>query len=92
MPSYYRLVGEYKLYGPWAIISAPSYGKQASVDENTELCIILEKLRRPCYASQEIVEVLKLKCSRFVVSRILETWGLLSGKLKPVALDEYVVE
>lgn len=91
-PSYYRLISDYKLYGPWAIISAPSYGKQVSIGGDTELCIILEKLKRPRWTSQEIVDALDLKCSRFVVNRVLETWGLLEDNLKPVALDEYVVE
>jgi len=90
--SYYRLINDYKLYGPWAIISAPSYGKQASIGGDTELGIILEKLKRPHWSPQEIVDALDLKCSRFVVTRVLETWSLLEGNLKPVALDEYVVE
>lgn len=89
--SYYRLINDYKLYGPWAIISAPSYGKQLSIGGDTELSIILEKLKKPRCSAQEIVDALDLKCSRFVVNRVLEAWSLLEDCLKPVALDEYIV-
>ncbi|MCB1111026.1 MAG: transposase, partial [Chlamydiia bacterium] len=91
LPSYYRLINDYKSYGPWAIISAPSYGKQASIGGETELNIILEKLRNPKWTAQQIVDALELKCTRFVVNRVFETWGL-EDTLKPIALNEYVVE
>ena len=92
LPSSYRLISDYKFYGPWAIISSPSYGKQVSIGEDTELSIILDKLRHPHRTAQEVVDLLDLKCSRFVVNRVFETWGLLKDNLKPVALDEYVIE
>ncbi len=91
-PGYYRLVNDYKLYGPWAVISAPSHGNQGSISGETELRIILEKLRHPQLSSQSIVDVLNLKCSRFVVNRVLMNWKLLDDNLKPVALDEYISE
>lgn len=92
LTSYYRLIEDYKWYGPWAIVSAPSFGKSASIAEETELNIILEKLRHPQWTGQQIVDALNLKCTRSIINRVLKTWGLMVENLKPVALDEYIVE
>ena len=51
--SYYRLVEEYRIFGPWAVIPANLPEKEA-MNSGTELNIILEKLRYPrCSASDE---------------------------------------
>ncbi len=92
LPGYYRLINEYKLFGPWAIMSAPSHGNQGSISGETELRIILEKLKNIRLSPQDIVDTLELKYSYYVVRRILIKWGLLNDNLKPIALDEYVVE
>ena len=86
--SYYRLVQDYRLFGPWAVIPANLPGKEAMSSE-TELSIILEKLRHPYWSAQEIVKILKLRCSRFAVNRIFSRWGLTDKNRYPVALDQY---
>lgn len=86
--SYYRLVQDYRLFGPWAIIPANLPGKEALSSE-TELAIVLEKVRHPQWSAQQIVEILKLHCSRFAVNRVFSRWGLTDKNRPPVALDHY---
>lgn len=86
--SYYRLLKEYRLFGPWAIIPAHLPGKEAMGSE-TELSIMLKKLRYPSWSAQQIVDSLKLHCSRFSVSRVCRRWELTDKKRLPVALDHY---
>jgi transposase len=88
LTSYYRLVKDYRLFGPWAIIPANLPGKE-SMSSETELSIILEKLRHPYWSAQEIVKIFKLRCSRFAVNRVFSRWGLADKKRYPVALDQY---
>ncbi len=86
--SYYRLLKEYRLFGPWAIIPAHLPGKEAMGSE-TELSVMLKKLRYPSWSAQQIVDSLKLHCSRFSVSRVFRRWELTDKKRLPVALDHY---
>jgi len=86
--TYYRLVQDYRLFGPWAVIAANLPGKEA-MNSETELSIILEKLRRPYCSAQEMVKILKLRCSRFTVNRVFFRWGLTDKNRYPVALDQY---
>lgn len=86
--SYYRLVEDYRLFGPWAIISANLPGKEAMSNE-TEMSIILKKLRHPNWSAQQIVKDLKLRCSRFAVNRVFSRWDLGDKNRQPVALDQY---
>lgn len=86
--SYYRLVQDYSLFGPWAVIPANLPGKEG-MSSQTELAIILEKLRHPGWSAQQIVKVLKLRCSRFAVNRVFSRWALTDKKRHPVALDQY---
>ena len=86
--SYYRLVHEYRLFGPWAVIPAYLPGKEA-MSSDTELNIILQKLRHPYFSAQEIVKALKLRCSRYAVNRVFSRWSLTDKKRAPVALDQY---
>ncbi len=91
MPTYYRLVADYKLYGLWAIISAHSPGKQ-NLSAELQLSIIMEKLKHPKWSPEIIIKTHKLKVSRFTVYRVIKRWGLDDRNLKPVALDEYLGE
>ena len=86
--SYYRLVHEYRLFGPWAVIPANLPGKETMSSE-TELNIVLQKLRRPYFSAQEVVKALKLRCSRYAVNRVFSRWSLTDKKRAPVALDQY---
>ena len=86
--SYYRLVDEYRLFGPWAIIPANLPGKEA-MSSATELNIILEKLRYPGCSAQQIVKTLKLRCSKYAVYRVFSRWGLTDKNRAPIALDRY---
>ncbi|MCK4390893.1 MAG: transposase, partial [Desulfobacterales bacterium] len=86
--SYYRLVEDYRLFGPWAVIPANLPGKEAMSSE-TELTIVLEKLRHPYWSAQQIVKLLKLRCSRFAVNRVFSRWALTDKNRAPVALDQY---
>lgn len=86
--SYYRLVQGYRLFGPWAVIPANLPGKE-SMSSETELTIILEKLRHPYWSAPQIVKILNLRCSRFAVNRIFSRWGLTEKNRYPVALDQY---
>ncbi|KPA15654.1 transposase, IS4 family [Candidatus Magnetomorum sp. HK-1] len=89
MPTYYRLIADYKLYGLWAIVPAHSPGKQ-SLSSELQLAIILEKLKHPMWSSEIIIKTHKLKVSRFAVHRVIKRWGLLNKNRIPVALDEYL--
>ena len=73
--SYYRLVKDYSVFGPWAVIPGNLPGKETMSNE-TELDIILQKLRYPHYSAQEMVNVLKLRCSRYAVNRVFSRWAL----------------
>jgi len=86
--SYYRLVDEYRLFGPWAIIPANLPGKE-SMGSATELNIILEKLRYPLCSAQQIVKALKLRCSKYAVYRVFSRWELTDKNRAPIALDRY---
>ena len=86
--SYYRLVEEYRIFGPWAVIPANLPGKEA-MSSGTELNIILEKLRYPCCAAPDIVKALELRCSKYAVYRVFSRWGLTDKNRQPIALDRY---
>jgi hypothetical protein len=86
--SYYRLVKDYSVLGPWAVIPGNLPGKETMSNE-TELNIILKKLRYPGYSAQEMVNMLKLRCSRYAVNRVFSRWSLTDRKRQPIALDQY---
>lgn len=86
--TYYRLVEAYRAYGPWGVIGSPLPGKEG-LSEELQLNVILTKLRHPRFSAQDVVEALKLRCSRFQVHRILQQWELTDKNRQPVALDEY---
>ncbi len=88
--TYYRLIKEYRLYGPWAIISANAYGKKDSISDELQLRILLERLEHPSWSAQQIVDTVKLRCSRYVVNRIIKRWGLQDKGRSPVALDRFL--
>ncbi|GAH41357.1 unnamed protein product, partial [marine sediment metagenome] len=88
--TYYRLIKEYRLYGPWAIISANAYGKKDSISDELQLKILLERLEHPTWSAQQIVDTGKLRCSRYVVNRIIKRWGLQDKGRSPVALDRFM--
>ena len=88
LTSYYRLVEDYRLFGPWAVIPANDPGKN-SMSSDTELSIILEKLRHPPLSAQEVVKALKLRFSRYAVNRVFSRWGLTDKNRPPIALDRY---
>ena len=91
LTSYYRLVKDYRLFGPWALIPANTPGKDTMSDE-TELSIVLYKLRHPRESAQGIVNILKLRCSRFTVNRVFSRWALTDRTRAPVALDQFCSE
>jgi hypothetical protein len=91
LTSYYRLVKDYRLFGPWALIPANTPGKDTMSDE-TELSIVLHKLRHPRESAQGIVNILKLRCSRFTVNRVFSRWDLTDRMRAPVALDQFCSE
>ena len=86
--SYYRLVKDYSVFGPWAVIPGNLPGKETMSNE-TELDIILQKLRYPHYSAQEMVNVLKLRCSRYAVNRVFSRWALTDRDRPPIALDQF---
>ena len=88
LTSYYRLVRDYRVFGPWAVIPGNLPGKETMSNE-TELSIILQKLRYPHWSAQEIVKVLKLRCSRYAVNRVFSRWALTDRNRPPVALDQF---
>ncbi len=89
MPTYYRLVADYRLYGLWAVIPARSPGKQSPCPE-LQLAIILDKLKHPKWSPETIIKTHKLNVSRFTVHRVIKRWGLEDKHRNPVALDEYL--
>jgi len=86
--SYYRLVKDYSVFGPWAVIPGNLPGKETMSNE-TELDIILQKLRYPHYSAQEMVNMLKLRCSRYAVNRVFSRWALTDRDRPPIALDQF---
>ena len=86
--SYYRLVKDYGFFGPWAVVPGNLPGKEKMSNE-TELRIILEKLRYPGYSAQEMVKRLRLRCSRYAVNRVFSRWSLTDSNRVPIALDQY---
>ena len=86
--SYYRLVKDYRVFGPWAVIPGNLPGKETMSNE-TELSIILQKLRYPHCSAQEMVKVLKLRCSRYAVNRVFSRWALTDRNRPPIALDHF---
>ena len=88
--TFYRLVADYKVFGPWAIIPALSNGKEG-MSASLQLTIILEKLKNPEWPPETLINSLKLKkISRFAVHRVYDRWGLKDKKHKAIALDEYI--
>lgn len=87
--SYYRLEKDYRILGPWSIVSAHMPGKEG-VNSETELRIILLKLRNPTWSAQELVKFLNLRCSRYAVSRILSRWKITDKNRSPIAIDQHV--
>ena len=49
--TFYRLINQYRLYGPWAIISANAYGKKDSISDELQLGILLKKLKHPSWSA-----------------------------------------
>ncbi len=90
MTTYYRLIKEYRLYGPWAIVSANAYGKKDSISDELQLKILLARLEHPSWSAQQIVDTSKLRCSRYVVNRIIKRWGLQDKGRSAVALDRFM--
>ena len=86
--SFYRLIKDYRLFGPWAVIPGNLPGKETMSNE-TELSIVLHKLRHPEWSAQEIVKVLQLRCSRYAVNRVFSRWALADRNRAPVALDQF---
>ena len=86
--TYYRMVKDYRLFGPWSVIPGNLPGKETMSNE-TELSIILQKLRHPHWSAQEIVKILKLRCSRYAVNRVFSRWALTDKNRPPVALDQF---
>ncbi|WP_155310839.1 hypothetical protein [Desulfosarcina ovata] len=91
LTSYYRLVKDYRLFGPWALIPANTPGKDTMSDE-TELSIVLHKLRHPRESAQGIINIMKLRCSRFTVNRVFSRWALTDRTRAPVALNQFCSE
>jgi len=91
MTSYYRLTKDYRLFGPFAIISANLPGKEA-MNRETELNVLLNKLRYPSWSAQKMVDYMKLSCSRYAINRIYKRWDLTNKNCSPVVLDHYVKE
>jgi hypothetical protein len=59
------------------------------MSNETELSIVLHKLRHPEWSAQQIVKVLQLRCSRYAVNRVFSRWGLADRNRAPVALDQF---
>ena len=89
LPTGYRLIEEYKLYGLWAVIPAPSSGKQ-TLSAELKTTILLERLKQPGLSAEGLIHKHRLKVSRFAVHRVIKRWGLTDKNRTPVALDEYL--
>ncbi len=89
--SYYRIVRDYRLFGPWAVIPANMPGKE-SMKAETELNIILLKLGQPYLSAMKTAETMKLKCSRYAVNRVFARWGLTDKQRGPVALNHLCLD
>ena len=89
---YYMLKADYEIYGAWSIIPSLSYGKRESIAPRLQLKIILDKLEHPGWSAQQIVDSEKLHCSRFVVNRVIKSWGLDDKTYPPVVLDRFLYE
>ena len=89
LPTYYRLIDDYKQYGLWAVIPAPSSGKQ-TLSAELKTTILLERLKQPGLSADGIIRKHSLKVSRFAVHRVIKRWGLEDKNRVPVALDEYL--
>jgi len=76
---FYNLDKDYRVYGPWAILPSLSIGSSKTLSATTQLEIILSKLRYPGWSGQEIVDLLHLKCSRYVVNRVIKDWRVVSS-------------
>jgi len=85
----YRLIEDYKIYGPWAIIPAQSAGREYMSPE-IHIRILLEKLKHPNWSCQMIVDSLNLKVSRHFVYRVIEEWELHDKTRNAVAIDEFL--
>lgn len=90
LTTFYRLQEDYRIFGVWAIVPASARGKGESIADELQLAIILEKLKNPMLNSQQIVENLELKCSRFVVGRVLKRWKLATKELSPISLQAFL--
>ena len=86
--TYYRLIKDYQLFGPWSVIPGNLPGKETMSNE-TELSIILQKIRHPHWSAQQIANALKLRCSRYAVNRVFSRWTLTDKSRQPVALDQF---
>jgi hypothetical protein len=60
------------------------------MSSETELNIILQKLRHRNYSGQDIVKALKLRCSRYAVNRVFSRWAIAARNRPPVALDQFL--
>ncbi|ETR67772.1 MAG: transposase [Candidatus Magnetoglobus multicellularis str. Araruama] len=89
MPTYYRLIADYKTFGIWAVIASHSPGKQ-SLSPELQLSIIIDKLKHPEWSPELIIKAHKLKVSRHAVYRVITRWGLNDKSRNPIALDEYL--
>ncbi len=89
LPSFYRLVSDYKQYGLWAVISAIAHGKEGMSSE-LQLKIILEKMGHPDWSSEEIIKMFDLRVSRFLVHRVIRRWGLEKRDRPAVSLNEFL--
>ena len=90
LKSYYRIVQDYRIFGVWAIVSASAYGKRDSISNELQLKIILEKLKNPSWSPQQMVDQFQLKCSRFVVDRVLKRWKLTDKGHSAVSLQQFL--
>lgn len=90
--TFYRIVSDYNCYGPWGLFSTQEYGKKESISPELHIKIILERLEHPTISSTQIVEKHKLKCSRFIVNRVIRKWGLSDKTRNPIALNEFKSE
>ena len=88
MTNYYRLIKDYRLFGPWAIIPANLPGKEV-MNRETELNVLFNKLRYPLWSAQKMVDQMKLTCSRFAINRIFKRWDLTNKNRNPIFLDQY---
>ncbi len=87
---FYQLAEDYRSYGPWAILPALSFGSNKKISEETQLEIILKKLRYPTFSGEQIASELKLKGGRHVVNRVVSHWGIEDKSMKPCDLQQYL--